>query len=102
MNIPKITADEIIRKRFMTGDPRSEEYKAGVRAILTWQLDGDKSARRTYTKLVQLDAYYAGISEGWFLAEQYNIPLRLPDGSVLNHEEKEFFSQQGADRRDFD
>jgi len=45
-------------------DPRSDEYKAGVRAVLKFRIDGTPISRPFKIGSAQDDAYYAGHAEG--------------------------------------
>ncbi|MDA8140718.1 MAG: hypothetical protein M0036_18890 [Desulfobacteraceae bacterium] len=58
-------AQELYAKAF-TGqrDPRSVEYKAGVRAALMFRLAGVAIPRPYTAGTAQADAFYSGIDEG--------------------------------------
>jgi hypothetical protein len=59
------TVDELMAEAFATGrDPRSQEYKAGVRAILECRLNGEPLPAPYALGTVQADAYFAGQNEG--------------------------------------
>jgi hypothetical protein len=45
-------------------DPRSAEYKAGVRAALAFHIEGKRIAHLYEAGTAQDDAYHAGIAEG--------------------------------------
>ena len=63
---------ELYAKAF-TGprDPRSAEYKAGVRAALFFRLAGKAIPRPYAMGTVQADAYYADIDEGHRIFRDY-------------------------------
>lgn len=61
------TVDSLFNEAFAKNlhrDPRSEEYKAGVRAALTYRLHGTKIQCPYRTGTSQADAYFAGTEEG--------------------------------------
>jgi hypothetical protein len=45
-------------------DPRSDEYKAGVRAVLNYRIAGERIYRPYPMGTTQADAFYAGVDEG--------------------------------------
>jgi len=45
-------------------DPRSEPYKAGVRAALAFRIDGSRIPHPYLPATAEDDAYYAGQAEG--------------------------------------
>ena len=45
-------------------DPRSAEYKEGVRATLTYRINGDRVRCPYPPEAAQSDAWYAGADEG--------------------------------------
>lgn len=45
-------------------DPRSTEYKAGVRAALAFRIEGKRIAKLYDPASAQDDAYHAGMAEG--------------------------------------
>jgi hypothetical protein len=45
-------------------DPRSDEYKAGVRAALTFRINGEHTANPHKPGTAQADAFFSGIDEG--------------------------------------
>ena len=53
-------------------DPRSDEYKAGVIAILSYRITGQKIPRPYAMGTAQADAFYAGTDEGHRLWEKAN------------------------------
>ncbi len=72
------TVDELMREAFERKpwrSPRSDEYKAGVRAVLEYRINGIR-VECPYHSLVQSDAFYAGTSEGHRLATDAGIPHR--------------------------
>ena len=52
-------------------DPRSCEYKAGVRAALRFRLAGEKIPHLYKPGTAQDDAYHAGISEGYMIFRNF-------------------------------
>jgi hypothetical protein len=59
------TVDELMAEAFAPGrDPRSPEYKAGVRSILDWRINGAQPALPYALGTAQADAYFAGQEEG--------------------------------------
>ncbi|CAN7774966.1 hypothetical protein [Paraburkholderia hospita] len=59
------TVDELIAKAFAPGrDPRSAEYKAGVRAMLEKRLNGQPLPMPYAQGTAQCDAYFASWDEG--------------------------------------
>jgi hypothetical protein len=59
------TVDDLMAEAFAPGrDPRSAEYKAGVRAILERKLNGTALPLPYALGTVQADAYMAGWDEG--------------------------------------
>ncbi|KLU21954.1 hypothetical protein EOS_32950 [Caballeronia mineralivorans PML1(12)] len=60
-----MNVDDLMRKAFAPArDPRSTEYKAGVRALLALRINGVKLVQPYEMGTVQADAFYAGIDEG--------------------------------------
>jgi hypothetical protein len=61
----KYTVDELMKRAFdVPRDPRSAEYKAGVRSILTLRLGGVAKPFPYRLGTVEADAYLAGQDEG--------------------------------------
>jgi hypothetical protein len=63
----KTTVEELMAEAFAPGrDPRSQEYKTGVRAILAWRINGVPLEMPPPFALgsAQADAYFAGQDEG--------------------------------------
>jgi hypothetical protein len=59
------TVDELMEKAFKRGrDPRSEEYKAGVRAVFEYRVNKVKIKNPYVLGTSQADAFYAGTEEG--------------------------------------
>lgn len=59
------TALEIFNAAFHpVRDPRSDEYKAGVLAVLRFRIDGQKIPHPYAMGTAQADAFYAGTDEG--------------------------------------
>jgi hypothetical protein len=59
------TVDDLMAKAFPPGrDPRSAEYKAGVRAMLEKCLNGKPLPMPYERGTAQCDAYFAGWDEG--------------------------------------
>lgn len=65
-------AQELYAKAF-TGprDPRSDEYKAGVRAALLYRLDGREIKCPYQMGTAQADAFYSGLDEGHRIFREY-------------------------------
>jgi len=65
-------AQELYAKAF-TGlrDPRSDEYKAGVRAALLYRLDGRQIKCPYLVGTAQADAFYSGLDEGHRIFREY-------------------------------
>lgn len=60
-----VRAQKIFDTAFMAPrDPRSEEYKNGVRAILAFRIDGVQIPHLYEPATAADDAYYAGQAEG--------------------------------------
>ena len=60
-----LSVDRLYKSAFDTPrDPRSFEYKAGVRAALAYRIEGKRISRQYEPGTAQFDAYYAGIDEG--------------------------------------
>ncbi len=60
-----ISTDSIFNAAFtVPRDPRSAEYKAGVRAALAFRIDDRRIAHLYDAGTAQDDAYYAGMAEG--------------------------------------
>ena len=63
------TVDEIMAKAFpVARDPRSQEYKAGVKAVLDFRLNQVKIKNPYTVGTAQADAYFAGNEEGHRIA----------------------------------
>ncbi|MCI0146659.1 hypothetical protein KNO81_12250 [Paraburkholderia sediminicola] len=63
MNTP--TVDELMRRAFdVPRDPRSAEYKQGVRDTLIFRIEGDQMVLAYEIGTAQCDAYCAGREEG--------------------------------------
>lgn len=58
--VEKLFRDAFDRPR----DPRSAEYKAGARAVLTYRVKGVRVRCPYQVGTAQSDAYYAGVNEG--------------------------------------
>jgi len=59
------TVDYLMAEAFAPGrDPRSQEYKAGVRAVLAWRINGVPLPTPYALGTVQADAYFSGQDEG--------------------------------------
>jgi len=60
-------------------DPRSAEYKEGVRATLMYRLTGDRVRCPYAPQLAQSDAWYAGTEEGHLIwrAHQEAVAKRI-------------------------
>lgn len=57
--------DRLMSTTFCPGrDPRSDEYKAGARAVLMFLLEGAPMPRPFEMGTAQADAFYAGVDEG--------------------------------------
>ncbi len=70
------TVDELMREIFeRPRDPRSDEYKAGVRAVLDWRINAIP-VKCPFAALVQQDAFYAGCQEGHRRASDARFPYR--------------------------
>lgn len=54
------TVELLMTERFRSGDPRSAEYKAGVRAVLELKIAGKPIERPYAMGTAQCDAFYAG------------------------------------------
>ncbi|AXA93575.1 hypothetical protein [Massilia sp. YMA4] len=60
-----LSVDHLYQKAFSsTRDPRSPEYKAGVRAALSYRIDGVRIPQPYQAGTAQDDAYHAGQLEG--------------------------------------
>jgi len=60
-----VSTDSIFNAAFaVPRDPRSAEYKAGVRAALVFRIEGRRIAKLYAAGTAQDDAYHAGIAEG--------------------------------------
>ncbi len=80
------TVDELMQEAFDRKpwrSPRSDEYKAGVRAVLEYRINGVR-VECPYHSLVQSDAFYAGTSEGHRLANDAGVPFRDRDHGVVS------------------
>jgi hypothetical protein len=63
--MPAMSVDELFAQAFgMTRDPRSAEYRAGVRAALVFRIDGVPLPRPYPAGTAQDDAFFAGQAEG--------------------------------------
>lgn len=64
-------AEELFAAQFKPGrTPRSEEYKSGVRMLLR-RLIHSAEFRCPYPEgSVQMDAFFAGVEEGWIIWRQ--------------------------------
>ncbi len=58
------TVDALMQAHFLGADPRSDEYKAGMRAALQLKLEGKPIQRPHAMGTVQADAFYAGHDDG--------------------------------------
>ncbi len=77
--------DELMKKYFDDMPwriPRSDEYKAGVRAVLEYRINGVRVIC-LYTAVVQEDAFAAGCREGHDRANQEGIPHRHLSARIL-------------------
>lgn len=71
------TVDELMREAFDTPrDPRSKEYKEGVRALLDWRVNGSRVKSPYPMGTVQADAFYSGGEEGRRIADRAEYPHR--------------------------
>ncbi|WP_216673338.1 hypothetical protein [Paraburkholderia solitsugae] len=71
--------DDLMKKAFSPGrDPRSAEYKAGVRALLELRINGVKLPRPYATGTVQADAFYAGVGEGHDIWRALRVAPKKP------------------------
>lgn len=59
-------------------DPRSEPYKAGVRAALAFRIDGVRIPHPFAPATAEDDAYYAGQAEGHALWRRFKDVERRP------------------------
>lgn len=60
-----LTVDELMRRAFdVPRDPRSAEYKQGVRDTLIFRIEGDQMVLPYDIGTAQCDAYFAGREEG--------------------------------------
>jgi hypothetical protein len=67
-------AEKLFKEAFAESrcrDPRSDEYKAGVRAALRFRLAGEPIPHPYRAGTAQDDAYYAGIGEGHMIFRNY-------------------------------
>jgi len=65
MSKPASAVESLMVEAFAPGrEPRSAEYKAGVRAILDWRINGAPLAAPYELGTAQADAYFAGQEEG--------------------------------------
>jgi len=68
-----VTVDALMAEAFKPGrDPRSSEYKQGVRALLALRIDGTKLPRPYKMGSAQADAFYAGVDEGHRIWRAHN------------------------------
>ena len=59
------TVVDLMEKAFAPGrDPRSDEYKSGVRALLALRLNGVKLPQPYEMGSARADAFFAGVDEG--------------------------------------
>lgn len=60
-----MSVDQLFQATFnRPRDPRSAEYKAGVRAALAFRIEGKRIAKLYDPASAQDDAYYSGMAEG--------------------------------------
>lgn len=60
-----LSVDHLYNKAFnSTRDPRSQEYKAGVRAALAFRIEGKRITQPYRPETAQDDAYHSGLAEG--------------------------------------
>ncbi len=89
------TVDELMQEAFERKpwrSPRSDEYKAGVQAVLEYRINGKGETLAPgrirvvcpYHSLVQSDAFYAGCQEGHHLANKAGIPHRNQDYGIVS------------------
>lgn len=65
MSARPMTVDALMAAAFgVPRDPRSPEYKAGVRAALAFRIDGIKIRCPHPMGTAQADAFYSGVDEG--------------------------------------
>ena len=65
--------DELMHKAFgVPRDPRSLEYKEGVRAVLEWRVNAVKIKSPYPMGTAQADAFYSGCDEGHRIAHEAN------------------------------
>lgn len=71
------TVDELMREEFDTPrDPRSKEYKEGVRAMLDWRVNGIRVKSPYSMGTVHADAFCSGCEEGHRIADRAGYPHR--------------------------
>jgi hypothetical protein len=71
------TVDELMQEAFDTPrDPRSKEYKEGVRALLDWRVSGIRVKSPYQMGTVHADAFYSGCDEGHRIADRAGYPHR--------------------------
>jgi hypothetical protein len=61
------TVDELMQEAFDPSrhrDPRSDEYKAGVRAALEYRINCKKISMPYQVGTAQADAFFSGLDEG--------------------------------------
>lgn len=59
------TVDQLMQEVFSKSrDPRSDEYKAGVRAALEYRIEGKKISMPYPIGAAQADAFLSGLDEG--------------------------------------
>jgi len=59
------TVNEFMKAAFdRPRDPRSDEYKAGVRASLNFRINGEHTANPYKPGTAQSDAFFSGVDEG--------------------------------------
>jgi hypothetical protein len=70
-------AESLFKAAFNTPrDLRSTEYKAGVRAVLDFRIDGGRMPRPYPVGTAQADAFYAGVDEGHRIWREYEAQER--------------------------
>ncbi len=59
------TVNELVKTAFdKPRDPRSDEYKAGVRASLSFRINGEHVSNPYRLGTPQADAFFSGVEEG--------------------------------------
>ncbi len=70
-----ITVDGLMEKAFGgIRDPRSDEYKAGVRAALEFRVNAVKISLPYSVASAQADAFFAGTNEGHRIFRELSHP----------------------------